>query len=224
VSPDELLGALSQIEQKFAPSRLNLAGPLELPLAHPRVAIIGSRTASPEGLKTASQLADTLARQGVLIVSGLARGIDTAAHNAAILAGGTTVAVLGTPLSQQYPKENASLQETIMERFLAISQFPEGDPIHRTNFILRNRTMALVADASVIVESGEGGGSLHQGWEALRLGRPLFIHAREFTKPGLEWPRTMASYGAVEFREASEILDAVPSASLGLAVASSAPS
>jgi len=79
--------------------------------------------------------------------------------------------------------------------------------------------MALIADASVIVESGEGGGSLHQGWEALRLGRPLFIHTREFAKQGLEWPREMARYGAVQFKEPSDILDSVPSAGLNLAVA-----
>jgi len=79
--------------------------------------------------------------------------------------------------------------------------------------------MALIADASVIVESGEGGGSLHQGWEALRLGRPLFIHTREFRKKGLEWPRKMAEYGAVEFKEPEDLLEYLPSAWLDLAVA-----
>ncbi|MFY9717911.1 MAG: DNA-processing protein DprA [Thermoplasmata archaeon] len=220
ISAEDLLGALSEIERKFAPKRLNIAGRLELPLAHPRVAIIGTRTASPQGVKTASHLAERLARNGVTIVSGLARGIDTAAHEAAIGAGGATVAVLGTPLSETYPKENASLQRLIMAQHLAISQFAEGRPVQRQNFILRNRTMALIADASIIVESGEGGGSLHQGWEALRLGRPLFIHASEFSKKGLGWPRAMVRYGAVEFNDPEEVLSAVPSASVGLAVAS----
>src|SRR2546426_3215249 len=185
----------------------------------PRVAIIGTRTASTEGLKIAARLSKELAQQGALIVSGLARGIDTAAHKAAIDAGGRTIAVLGTPLSKTYPRENAGLQGLIMRDHLAVSQFPEGRPISPSNFVVRNRTMALIADASVIVESGEGGGSLHQGWEALRLGRPLFIHTREFAKVGLEWPRKMAEYGAVEFKEPSDILDFVPSAGLNLAVA-----
>jgi len=79
--------------------------------------------------------------------------------------------------------------------------------------------MALIADASVIVESGEGGGSLHQGWEALRLGRPLFIHTHEFAKPRLAWPREMADFGAVEFKEPSDIRDFLPSARVSLAVA-----
>ena len=219
VSSEELLGALSEIEQKYAPERLFVAGKIELPLPHPRVAIIGTRTPSAEGLRIASGLSRTLAQQAVIIVSGLARGIDTAAHTAAIEAGGRTIAVLGTPLSQTYPRENADLQSFIMKSHLAVSQFDETHPTTRTNFILRNRTMALIADASVIVESGEGGGSLHQGWEALRLGRPLFIHTHEFAKRGLEWPRKMADYGAVEFKDPSDILDVVPSAGLNLAVA-----
>ena len=219
VSSEELLGALSEIEQKYAPERLFVAGKIGLPLPHPRVAIIGTRTPSTEGLKLASKLSATLAGHEVIIVSGLARGIDTAAHTAAIEAGGRTIAVLGTPLSETYPRENAELQSFIMRNHLAVSQFDEGRPITRSNFLVRNRTMALIADASVIVESGEGGGSLHQGWEALRLGRPLFIHTREFAKQGLEWPRKMANHGAVQFTEPSDILDSVPSAGLNLAVA-----
>lgn len=219
VSSVELLGALSEIEQKYAPERLFVSGKIELPLPHPRVAIIGTRKPSAEGLRIASRLSRTLAEQAVIIVSGLARGIDTAAHKAAIDSGGRTIAVLGTPLSQTYPRENAQLQSLIMRNHLAVSQFDEGRPVSPSNFVVRNRTMALIADASVIVESGEGGGSLHQGWEALRLGRPLFIHTREFGKRGLEYPRKMAKYGAVEFKEPSDILDFVPSAGVDFAVA-----
>jgi DNA processing protein len=218
VSSEELLGALNEIEQKYAPKTLFVAGKIGLPLPHPRVAIIGTRKPSAEGLKIASSLSKTLALENVIIVSGLARGIDTAAHTAAIEAGGRTIAVLGTPLSKTYPRENAELQSFIMTKHLAVSQFDEGHLTTPTDFVVRNRTMALIADASVIVESGEGGGSLHQGWEALRLGRPLFIHSREFMR-GLEWPRDMAEYGAVEFKKPSDILDSVPSAGLNLAVA-----
>lgn len=223
ISSEELLGALSEIEQKFAPERLFVSGEIELPLPHPRVAIIGTRTPSTEGLRIASSLSKALARRGVIIVSGLARGIDTAAHTAAIEAGGRTIAVLGTPLSRTYPRENTELQRFIMENHLAVSQFDETQPTKQANFPMRNRTMALIADASVIVESGEGGGSLQQGWEALRLGRPLFIHTREFAKRGLEWPREMAEYGAVEFKEPRDILEVVPSAGLNLAVAAFGP-
>jgi len=219
VSSEELLGALSEIEKKHAPRKISAVGEIGFPLPHPRVAIVGTRTSSAEGLRTASRISGTLARQGVIIVSGLARGIDTAAHKAAIKSDGRTIAVLGTPLSQTYPPENADLQSLIMKKHLAVSQFDERYPTSRRNFVLRNRTMALIADASIIVESGEGGGSLHQGWEALRLGRPLFIHTREFHKKGLEWPRKMAEYGAVEFKEPEDILEYLPSAWLDLAVA-----
>jgi DNA processing protein len=211
VTPEELLGPLNELERKNAPSRLFLSGAISLPLPHPRVAVIGTRQPSEEGVKIAHDLASSLARQGVLVISGLARGIDTAAHTATIEAGGKTVAVLGTPLSHTYPKENADLQKRIMQDFLAISQFAEGQTTRPQNFVLRDRTMALIADASVIVESGEGGGTLYQGWEALRLGRPLFIHAHEFDKPNLEWPNKMAKYGAIEFREPTDVLESVPS-------------
>ncbi len=219
ISSEELLGPLNEIERKYAPPRLFVAGRLEIPLPHPRVSIVGTRTPSDEGRRIARKLAGKLARQGVIIVSGLARGIDTEAHKAAIDANGMTIAVLGTPISQTYPPENAGLQSVIMRSHLAVTQFDERRPTSPKNFVLRNRTMALIADASVIVESGEGGGSLHQGWEALRLGRPLFIHTHEFAKPRLAWPREMADYGAVEFKEPSDILDFLPSARLSLAVA-----
>ncbi len=158
VSSEELLGPLNELERKYAPNRVFLPGPMPLPLPHPRVAVIGTRTPSEEGLAMASHLARPLARQGAIVVSGLARGIDTAAHLAAMEASGKTIAVLGTPLTEVYPRENANLQKRIMESFLAVSQFAEDQPTRPRNFVLRDRTMALIADASVIVESGDGGG------------------------------------------------------------------
>jgi DNA processing protein len=223
VSPEALVGALNPLELKFAPKRLYISGPLPLPLPHPRVAIIGTRQPTGEGTKLARTLASSLVRQGVLVVSGLARGIDTAAHTAAIEAGGKTVAVLGTPLSKSYPRENSDLQARIEREFLIVSQFEAGRPTLPANFVQRNRTMALISDATVIIESGDSGGSLHQGWEALRLGRPLFIHSREFERPGIQWPRKMAEYGAVEFRRPSDVLEAVPRSELGLAIATTEP-
>lgn len=219
VTSEELLGPLSQLERKNAPKKLFLSGTITLPLPHPRVAVIGTRKPSEEGLNISSSLAGSLASQGAIVVSGLARGIDTAAHKGAIETGGKTIAVLGTPLSVSYPRENAELQKRIMHDFLAISQFPERSPTQPQNFVVRDRTMALISDASVIVESGEGGGTLYQGWEAIRLGRPLFIHSREFEKPELKWPAKMAEYGAIEFREANDILESVPSVGFSRLVA-----
>jgi DNA processing protein len=207
---EELVGPLNDVEKKYAPKELYIAGKLSIPLPSPRSAVIGSRKASSEGLKAASDIARTLARRGVIIVSGLAEGIDTSAHKATIEEGGHTIAVLGTPLDRVYPKENFQLQDVIMHNHLAISQFPIGYPIQPKNFVLRNRTMALISNASIIVEAGDASGSLHQGWEALRLGRPLFIWSSTMNNSSLSWPKKMAMYGAMELTDPEEVLDVLP--------------
>lgn len=208
---EELVGPLNDVEKKYAPKELYVAGKLSIPLPSPRSAVIGSRKASSEGLKAAGDIARTLARRGVIVVSGLAEGIDTSAHKATIEEGGHIIAVLGTPLDRVYPKENFQLQDVIMHNHLAISQFPIGYPIQPKNFVLRNRTMALISNASIIVEAGDASGSLHQGWEALRLGRPLFIWSSTMNDPSLSWPKKMAMYGAMELTDPEEVLHVLPS-------------
>jgi DNA recombination-mediator protein A len=123
LSPQELLGPLNEVEQKNVPKTLYVAGDTGILRERARVAIVGSRKASPEGLRRASKLAGLLADRGIVIVSGLAEGIDTAAHTAAIHCGGRTIAVLGTPLDQVFPRQNAALQDQIMREHLAVSQF-----------------------------------------------------------------------------------------------------
>ena len=209
-SPEELLGRpLNEIEQKFAPSKLFLSGK-SIPLPGPRVAIVGSRKASSPGIALAQEIASFLARKSVVVVSGLAEGIDTAAHEAAIRQGGSTVAVLGTPLDKFYPARNGGLQKIIMRDHWAVSQFPVGYPTEPKNFVIRNRTMALISDASIIVEAGEMSGSLHQGWEALRLGRPLFISKVITDNVSLKWPKKMIEYGAVELTDCEEVIEVLP--------------
>jgi DNA processing protein len=195
-SPEELLGPLNEVEKKNAPPRIFVAGDVSLLRKSPRVSIVGSRNASPRGLAEARTLAERLVARGALVVSGLAEGIDSAAHEGAIRAGGRTIAVLGTPLSEAYPAKNRALQDRIMREHLAVSQFAPGVPSQRGNFPMRNRTMALLSDAIVIVEAGEKSGSLHQGWEALRLGRPLFVGESVSRDPALSWPKQMEHYGA----------------------------
>jgi DNA processing protein len=180
-------------------------------LPGPRVSVIGSRKASPEGLEAASDISRTLAKHKVTVVSGLAEGIDAAAHTAAIEEGGCTIAVLGTPLDRFYPPKNKQLQEIIMRHYLLVSQFPIGYPVQPKNFVLRNRTMALISDASIIVEAGDKSGSLHQGWEALRLGRPLFIWSRIMRDSSLKWPAKMLAYGAAELSDPEQVLEVLPS-------------
>jgi DNA processing protein len=171
LSPHTLLGrALNEAEQQNAPLEMFASGELRLVREGTRVAIVGARKASAAGLKRARKLAFELAREGVVIVSGLAEGIDTAAHEGAIASGGRTVAVIGTPLERVYPAKNRNLQERIMRDHLVVSPFAPGSRIFRGNFPYRNRVMALISDATVIVEASETSGSLVQGWEAIRLG------------------------------------------------------
>lgn len=210
IRPDDLLGPLNAVERKHAPEWLYLAGDRELLRIRPRVSIVGTREASRGGLNRASRLARELVARGVVVVSGLARGIDTAAHLAAIEAGGRTIAVLGTPLDQTYPRENAELQRLIAEKHLAVSQFSSGNHTARANFPRRNRTMALLTDVTVIVEASEGSGSLSQGWEALRLGRRLFIMRAVAENRALSWPGEMKKYGAEILARTEDLLDALP--------------
>ena len=196
VTPAEVLGELNEVEAKYAPRELFLRGDQALLRRGPRVSVVGSRRASAEGLRRARVLSSALAHHGITVVSGLAAGIDRAAHEAAIEASGHTIAVIGTPLDGAYPKENRDLQERIARDHLLVSRFSLGHPVMPKNFPIRNRTMALLTDATVIVEAGEKSGTLHQGWEALRLGRLLLLLESVARDPALTWPAEMVRYGA----------------------------
>jgi DNA processing protein len=195
-TPDELLGTLNPVERKNAPPKLYTVGNIDLFRQGPRVSVVGSRKVSEGGLRRTRKLAAALVEQHIVVVSGLAEGVDTAAHQTAIESGGKTVAVLGTPLDKTFPAKNRALQETIMREYLAVSQFPLGYPPGKNSFPMRNRTMALLTDATIIVEAGEKSGTVHQGWEALRLGRLLFLMESVVNDPTLSWPAKMIGYGA----------------------------
>ncbi len=187
-SPEVLLGRpLNDIEARNAPRVLYTAGPMKIPIPRPRVAIVGTREPTARGVEDADLIARILVEKGGTIVSGLAKGIDTAAHKAAITVGGKTIAVIGTPLDKSYPAQNSALQAEIVRSHLAISQFQIGSRVFKSNFVMRNRTMALIADASVVVQAGETSGTLSQAWEALRLGRPLLI-CKPIFQTTLRWP------------------------------------
>jgi DNA processing protein len=212
LSCDELLGPLNEVERKFAPPEIYAAGDTDILKHGFRVSIVGSRNASKAGIQRARKLSALVIDRGGVVVSGLAKGIDTAAHTAAIEAGGRTVAVIGTPLDKAYPAENRALQDAIMREHLCVSQFPAGYPTRPQNFPIRNRTMALLSDATAIVEAGEKSGSISQGWEALRLGRGLFIANSLVNDSALSWPEQMIAYGAQVLSDESvdEFLDSLP--------------
>lgn len=202
---------LNDIEIKYAPNYLYVKGIMKIPLPRPRVSIVGSRQASNEGMEDSKNIAKELVKGDVVIVSGLAEGIDTSAHESAIEFGGKTIAVIGTPLNKTYPKKNTYLQQLIMQYHLVISQFKIGQPVQRGNFVMRNRTMALISDATIIVEAGDTSGSLHQGWEALRLGRSLFIWKSIVRNTQLKWPKEMIKYGAIELSDPKDVFESLPS-------------
>jgi DNA protecting protein DprA len=164
------------------------AGDLDL-LDAPTVSIVGTREVSDAGWKRASQLARELAKSGVTIVSGLAKGVDTAALTSAISNGGRVAAVIGTPLDKAYPAENWELQQQIYADHLLISPFKEGNRVFRSNFPVRNRVMAAISDATVIIEASDTSGTLHQAAECVRLGRWLFIARSVVEDASLKWPR-----------------------------------
>jgi DNA processing protein len=185
----------------------------------PGVAVVGTRNPSPEGAENASRISKSLVRHGYTVVSGLAKGIDTAAHTAAIEAGGNTVAVLGTPLSEVYPKENGELQAEIARRWLVISQVPflrYGRQNYKSNslfFPARNVTMSALTRATVIVEAGNTSGTLVQARAALSQKRKLFILESCFRNQTLTWPSKFEKEGAIRVRNIREIVDELGEAS-----------
>jgi DNA processing protein len=139
----------------------------------PWVAIVGTRRATAYGERVARELARVLATGGATIVSGLARGIDAAAHRGALDAGGNTVAVLGTGLDVVYPKGHAHLQATIAERGLLISELEPSNAAHGGSFPKRNRIIAALSAATVVVEAPVKSGALITAAHALELGRSV---------------------------------------------------
>ncbi|CUJ75432.1 DNA protecting protein DprA [Achromobacter xylosoxidans] len=176
-----------------------------------RIAIVGSRKASEEGIRRTVKLVKLLVREGFTIVSGLAKGVDTAAHTAAIHLGGNTIAVIGTPITEYYPPENKALQDLIAEKYLLISQVPiwrYSKQDYRSNrlfFPERNATMSALAQATVIVEASDTSGSLAQARAALKQGRKLFILDNCFRDPKLTWPARFEKMGAIRVKDVDDI-------------------
>lgn len=168
---------------------LNTAGDVDL-LSRPVVAVIGTRKVSKAGALRARRVAIELAQAGVVVMSGLAAGVDTHALQGAVDAGGRVIAVIGTPLDTAYPKQNAALQEQIYLHHLLISPFEVGRPVRRSNFPHRNKVMAALSDATVIVEASETSGTIHQAAECQRLGRWLFIMKSMAEDKDLTWPKS----------------------------------
>ena len=173
------------------------------------VAVVGTRTATPEGLRTAEQLAFQLARRGITILSGLARGIDTAAHTGALRAKGRTIAVMGTGiLHAVYPPENAGLADEIRTHGALVSQFWPDAPPRSSNFPLRNVVTSGMSIGTVVVEASSTSGAKMQARLALEHGKKVFL--LKSLVLAQEWARKYARRpNAVVVEAADQIVDLV---------------
>lgn len=179
-------------------------------LKRPCVAVVGTRNVSPEGAARARRIATELVAAGIVVVSGLAKGVDTVALKAAIEAGGRVIGVIGTPLDRATPTENGPLQERMCREHLVISQFPVGTPTLKSHFPQRNRTMATIADGTVIVEASDTSGTLHQAAESTKLGRWLFILKSVTETPGVTWPANFLRYDTtVVVSRSADVIDRI---------------
>lgn len=189
-----------------APPLLCLKGKTAL-LAQDAVAIVGSRNASANGKRLARTFAADIAAAGLTVVSGLARGIDTAAHQAALARG--TVAVLGTGIDIIYPPENAELQKAIGDDGLLISEMPPGAPPRETSFPRRNRIISGMSRAVIIVEAALRSGSLITARFANEQGREVFAVPGSPLDPRAEGTNRLISEGAHLLSRSQEVLDAL---------------
>ncbi|HTV52162.1 MAG TPA: DNA-processing protein DprA [Steroidobacteraceae bacterium] len=194
----------------YAARLRDAACPLELiyyqgrwPLLDGRcVALVGTRKPSAAGLRCATAAGRLLALAGFTILSGLARGIDTAVHRAVLAAGGATAAVLGTALTASYPPENAALQRRLAREQLLVSQVPliryarQGSERNRAFFRARNATLAALAEALVVVEAGDRSGALIAARHACEQRRKVLLLPPCLDDRTLRWPAALLRRGA----------------------------
>jgi DNA processing protein len=190
------------------PERLYLRGngPERL-LTGPAVAVVGARACSPYGRQVARMLGRDLAAAGVVVVSGLARGIDGEAHRGALESDGHTIAVLGCGIDRNYPAAHAELARTIAERSLVVSEYEPGVEPAPFRFPGRNRIIAGLSAATIVVEARERSGALITADFALEEGREVFAVPGEITSPLSEGTNTLLKLGAAPLTCAGDVLD-----------------
>ena len=171
------------------------------------VSVVGSRQASDRGLTIAADVARELVSRGVTVVAGLALGIDTAAHQAALRAGGRTVAVIGTGINLTYPAQNRDLHREIADRGLLLSQFWPDAPPRREHFLMRNATMSGYGLATVVVEAGEKSGARAQARMAVEHGRPVILTAMVLERN--EWAKALVDRPGVHVADSLRSLLAI---------------
>lgn len=202
---DEIYSKLLMMTEE-APPYLFLKGNVNL-LNEKSVCVVGSRNASNESIQKTEKIVKSLIKRNIVVNAGLAKGIDTATHAAALNNGGKTIAVIGTPINQFYPKENRELQERIEKDGLLVSQFPPCNPVNRWNFPTRNGVMSGISLATIIMEAGETSGALKQADYALKQGRDVLIPKSAVDSTLISWPRKYIDKGASEFKTLKDVLE-----------------
>ncbi len=174
------------------------------------LAVVGTRRPSPYGRLMAERLCRELAERGMTIVSGMARGIDSAAHRAALDSGGRTLAVLGCGLAHNYPRENEALRKEAARRGAVISEFPMGRPPLPQNFPVRNRLISGLALGTLVVEAGERSGALITAEHAAEQGREVFAVPGNVDVPTSRGTNATIKRGAKLVEEVEDILEELP--------------
>jgi DNA processing protein len=188
----------------------HLGAPLAELLERPRVTIVGSRSASAYGRQVTLELAAQLAERGIVIVSGLALGIDAVAHQAALEAGGLALAVLPGPLDAVVPATNRGLAQAILDRGGAlVSEYHSGSAPHKQNFIARNRLMAGLGQIVLITEAGEKSGAIHTANFALQQGKTVLAVPGNITNIGSVGTNNLIKSGAVPVTSYLDVLHAL---------------
>lgn len=195
------------LDEPSAPVALFFSGDPELAW-HPQIAVIGSRNPTQGGLELAADFAATLSRSGLVVTSGLAAGIDAAAHRATIEAGGRTIAVLGTGPDLVYPRQNAALAERIVSGTGALlSEFLPGTPARREHFPQRNRIIAALGLGTLVIEASLASGSLITARLANERGREVFAIPGSIHNPMARGCHRLIRDGAKLVETAQEVID-----------------
>lgn len=196
----------ARLKEIFDPPPLLYArGRVEL-LTHLMLGVVGTRRPTPYGLTVATRLSKDLSEAGLTIASGMARGIDTAAHRAVLEAGGDTIAVFGCGVDEVYPSENRKLAESLCERGLVISEFPMGAPPFPQNFPVRNRIISGMSVGVLVVEGGEYSGSTITAKLASEQNREMFAVPGNVTSKMSWGPNLLIKQGAKLVQEWNDVV------------------
>jgi DNA processing protein len=193
------------LETPDPPALLYVRGRREL-LARPSLAVVGSRNATPQGIRNAEQFARFFSAAGLTIVSGLALGIDAAAHHGGLEAAGSTIAVLGTGADILYPQRNRALGERIAREGLIVSEFALGTPPHGSNFPRRNRVISGLTRGCLVVEAALASGSLITARLAAEQGREVFAIPGSIHSPHSKGCHALIKQGAKLVESAQDVL------------------